>query len=66
MRCEFFMGIVILILIIIVLSLIVGFLGMNRKFGFWGYFFGSILLTPVIGLLLVLASDKRKPVKPAV
>ncbi len=60
------MGIVILILIIIVLSLIVGFLGMNRKFGFWGYFFGSILLTPVIGLLLVLASDKRKPVKPAV
>ncbi len=46
--------------IIVVLSLMIGFLGMNRKFGFWGYFFGSILLTPVIGLLLVLASDKRK------
>jgi len=57
------MGIIMLILIIIVLSLLVGFLGMNRKFGFWGYFFGSIALTPIIGLLLVLASDKRKPVK---
>jgi hypothetical protein len=63
MRGESLMGIIMLILIIIVLSLLVGFLGMNRKFGFWGYFFGSIALTPIIGLLLVLASDKRKPVK---
>ncbi len=44
---------------IVVLSLIVGLLGKNRKFGFWGYFFGSILLTPIIGLLLVLASDEK-------
>jgi hypothetical protein len=63
MRSESLMGIITLMLIIIVLSLLVGFLGMNRKFGFWGYFFGSIVLTPIIGLLLVLASDKRKPVK---
>lgn len=42
-------------------SLIVGLLGMNRKMGFWGYFFGSLLLTPLIGLLLVLVSDKRQP-----
>ena len=41
------------------LSFLVAFMGMNRKFGFWGYFFGSLLLTPVVGLLLVLASDKR-------
>lgn len=45
--------------IIIFLSFLVAVLGRNRKMGFWGYFFGSILLTPVIGLLLVLASDKK-------
>ncbi|WP_163340342.1 hypothetical protein [Desulfopila sp. IMCC35008] len=50
-----------IILISIVLSIIVGILGINRKFGFWGYLFASLLLTPVIGLLLVLASDSRKP-----
>jgi len=42
-----------------ILSLVVGVLGMNRKLGFWGYFFGSLLLTPIIGLLLVICSDKR-------
>jgi len=41
-------------------SFIVACIGMNRKFGFWGYFFGSLLLTPLIGLLLVLASDPKK------
>ncbi|MDM8523989.1 hypothetical protein QUF80_11535 [Desulfococcaceae bacterium HSG8] len=43
----------------IILSLLIGLLGKNRKFGFWGYFFGSLVLTPLIGLLLVLASDRR-------
>lgn len=45
-----------LVVLYLILCLGVGALGMNRKFGFWGYFFGSILLTPVIGALLVLAS----------
>ena len=45
----------------IVLSIIVGFIGKNRKFGFWGYLFASILFTPVIGLVLVVASDPREP-----
>lgn len=35
----------------------VAFLGTNRKFGFWGYFFASMLLTPLIGILLVISSD---------
>ena len=50
-------------LAIIVLSLIVAFMGINRKFGFWGYFFASVLLTPLVGLCLVLGSDKRPPCK---
>jgi hypothetical protein len=41
-------------------SFFIALLGMNRKFGFWGYFFGSLLLTPFIGLILVLASDPQK------
>lgn len=48
-------------IIVFVGSILVGLLGRNRKFGFWGYFFASILLSPIIGLLLVVASDKRKP-----
>lgn len=43
----------------ILLSIVVGFVGINRKFGFWGYFFASLALTPFIGLLMVFASSKR-------
>ena len=49
------------LLVIIVLSAIVALMGINRKFGFWGYFFASMLLTPIVGLILVLASDRRRP-----
>ncbi|MEE4359281.1 MAG: hypothetical protein V2I97_22615 [Desulfococcaceae bacterium] len=51
------MHIIIIVVLYLLLSLLMGLLGRHRKFGFWGYFFGSIVLTPVIGLLLVLASD---------
>lgn len=44
----------------IVVSLVIGLFGMNRKFGFWGYFFASLFLTPLVGVVLVLASDPRK------
>ena len=44
-------------------SLIIGFLGMNRKMGFWGYFFSSLLLTPIMGILLVSVSDPKPRVK---
>lgn len=43
------------------LCLLVALLGWKRKFGFWGYFFCSIALTPWMGLLFVLASGKRVP-----
>lgn len=41
------------------ISLVIAVLGSNRKFGFWGYFFASLLFTPLIGILLVIGSDKR-------
>ncbi len=46
-------------LIILAASIVVGLLGRNRKFGFWGYFFASLLLTPFVGILLVLAGDNK-------
>jgi len=41
--------------------LIVALLGTNRKYGFWGYFFAAMALTPLVGIFIVLASDVRKP-----
>jgi len=39
---------------------VIAMFGWNRKFGFWGYFFASLLLSPLVGALLVIASDKRR------
>jgi len=47
------------IIVLLVLSAIVGYVGKDRKFGFWGYFFCSVLFTPIIGLIVTFASDKR-------
>lgn len=41
------------------LALILGIVGRNRKLGGWAYFFGSLVLTPAIGLILVMASDAK-------
>ena len=46
--------------IILVLSLLIGLLGINSRLGFWGNFFANILLTPIVGLLLVIASGSKK------
>lgn len=45
----------------IALSLIIGYLGRKRRMGFWGLFFGSMFLTPLIGLVILLASDDVAP-----
>jgi len=45
------------------LSCFVAYLGRERKFGFWGYLAASLLLDPIVGLLLVLASDRRPAVE---
>jgi hypothetical protein len=45
---------------VIVTSLVIAFAGRNMRFGFWGYLFASLLLTPVIGLLLLMAAVPSK------
>src|SRR5262245_31391831 len=47
-------------LLYIILCLLIGYFGKHKKFGFWGHFFCSLLLTPVIGALLVVASDDQR------
>jgi len=47
-------------LVYLIVCLAIGFFGRNRKLTFWGYFFGSLLLTPIVGLILIFASDPRK------
>jgi uncharacterized membrane protein len=47
-------------LLYILICLFIALAGANRKFGFWGYLFASLLLSPLVGLLLVIASDRRK------
>ena len=48
-----------------VLALLIAWLGRNRKLGFWGYFFASLLLSPPIGALLVLVSGPlNTPARP--
>lgn len=49
-----------IILLNLLLSAGVGYLGRNTKFGFWGNFVCSILLTPVVGIILVIAGSPRK------
>ena len=37
----------------------VGFIGRDYKYGFWGNFLVSMIFTPVVGVLVLLAQDRR-------
>jgi Na+/melibiose symporter-like transporter len=41
----------------ILLCVIVAMIGRRRKWGYWGYLWSSVLFTPVLGLMFVLAAD---------
>jgi len=47
----------------ILFSLLVGALGKDRNIGFWTALFVSLLLSPLIGLIAVLLSNKPSPKK---
>jgi ABC-type glycerol-3-phosphate transport system permease component len=50
------------IVIYLALAALVGYIGRDRKFGFWGYFFCAVLFTPLVSLVMVFASNKRTAV----
>jgi hypothetical protein len=43
----------------IIFSFVVGFVGSGRKIGFWGAFFLSLFLSPLIGLIIALVSKNE-------
>lgn len=47
------------VLPILVFSWFLGLVGRDYKFGFWGNFLISLIFTPIIGLIVVLAQDRR-------
>lgn len=49
-----------IILIILVIALLIGQLGKNRKIGFGWSFALSLFLSPIIGLIITLCSKKKE------
>lgn len=45
----------------LLLSCLIGYLGRNKKLGFWGFLFASLLLTPLLGLLLLIVCKPAEP-----
>ncbi len=44
----------------VIFSVLIGFLGQNKKVGFMGAFLFSLLLSPLIGLIIILVSDRAQ------
>ena len=51
---------VILILLWLGLTFLVAILGANKSIGFWGAFFISLLLSPIIGLIIIVVSSEKR------
>ena len=41
----------------VALSLIIAYFGRKRRMGFLGMLFGSMVLTPLVGLIILLVTD---------
>jgi hypothetical protein len=55
----------VLFILYVLSSLFVAVFGRRRKWGFWGYFWASLLMSPLVGTLFVLASDPRPRRRPS-
>ena len=42
------------------LCFVAGIVGRNRRIGFWGFFFSSIIFTPIVTLLFLYFAMPRK------
>jgi len=52
-------GVLLTIVPYVLLCWLLAFFGRELKFGFWGNFWVSIILTPIVGIIVILAQDKR-------
>lgn len=48
-----------MILAWIILSFFIAIIGSNRKIGYWGTFFLSLILSPIVGAIFALASERK-------
>jgi len=55
----------VIIIIWIFLSFIVAVAGDKKKIGYWGTFFLSLILSPLIGLIIALVSSDKGPQAPS-
>jgi len=44
---------------------LIGLLGRNKRYGFLGNFLVSLVFSPVVGVIVLLASDDRKEKSPS-
>ena len=51
----------ILVYLYFMASIVIGYCGRRRVMGFLGFFLTSLLLTPVLGLIVLLVTAPRKP-----
>jgi hypothetical protein len=58
-KYQLIMDTITIIVLWIVFSLIVGFIGSNRTIGFGSAFIVSLILSPLIGLIVVIFSGKK-------
>jgi hypothetical protein len=49
------------LLLYLSLCLLGGILGRNRRIGFWGFFFSSIVFTPFVSIPFLYFATPRKP-----
>ncbi len=47
------------IILYVMLCWVLAFIGRNAKLSFWGNFWISVILTPIIGIVVLLAQDLR-------
>lgn len=50
----------------VLLALVCGLIGQHRKIGFWGAFFVSLILSPLIGFIVAILSPDDAPPPPPV
>jgi hypothetical protein len=54
------MDLAVIVFAYLALCLVAGIAGRNRRIGFWGFLFSSILFTPVISLLFLYFATPKK------
>ncbi len=51
---------VVIVFAYIILCTIIGLLGRNKTIGFWGFFFFAAILTPLVGLVVLIIARNRE------